>query len=105
MSLPFSMIGRIAVKPDCQEQFKVLYQLLEPMGDEIVHCQDGVLTVYLDSEDVPACYPDPARKALTDFCAECALASAVFQSDLGMLVLGPTQAAHAVSDRALAMAA
>lgn len=89
MPSPFSLIGQIAIAPNCDQQVASLIEMLEPKGDEFVVVRNGVLFVYLDSEEAPYCYVHEANKAFADFCAKYATESATFQTaDLPMLV-GP----------------
>jgi hypothetical protein len=86
----FSLIGSVPVVSNCEAQFQVLVEQLEPQGDDLILIQDGFLHVFMDSDSVPYCFIEPARKALFDFCAKYATEAALFQSDQGVLLVGPS---------------
>jgi len=89
MSGPFSLIGSVSVAPESSAELASLIQALEPSGEEFVQIVDGKLYVFIDSEEVPYCYPEPARQALFGFCAKYATEAAMFVSDDAALLVGP----------------
>lgn len=89
MPSPFSLIGKIAVLPNCVEQVAQLCERLDPKGEEFVFVRADVLYVYLDSDSAPYCYVHEVMKVFADFCGEFATEAAIFQTaDVPMLV-GP----------------